>query len=86
VESIVSTPTRFRSAARRSRPCPGVVAEFVPARLHEKRSGLTRDNTPGTFTVEEILLHLCTHELRHQGQVQSMLRLLGKKAPNLDWI
>jgi len=63
-----------------------VVAEFVPARLHEQRSGLTRDNSPGTFTVEEILLHLCTHELRHQGQIQAMLRLLGKKAPNLDWI
>jgi uncharacterized damage-inducible protein DinB len=27
-----------------------------------------------------------THELRHQGQLQAMLRLLGKAAPNADWI
>jgi len=27
-----------------------------------------------------------THELRHQGQLQAMLRLPGKAAPNADWI
>ena len=59
---------------------------LVPSSLAEKRGGLDRDNKPATFTVEEIFLHLCTHELRHQGQAQAMLRLLGKKAPNLDWI
>lgn len=62
------------------------LAEYVPHRLSEIRSGLDRENEPGTFTVEEIFLHLCTHELRHQGQIQAMLRLLGRKAPNLDWI
>jgi len=60
--------------------------EFTPARLQETRSGLDRDNQRAEFTVEAIFMHLITHELRHHGQIQAMLRLLGKKAPNLDWI
>jgi len=64
-----------------------VLAEYVPSRLGEPRVALDRDGKPATFTVEEILLHLCTHELRHQGQIQAMLRLTGMPAaPNLDWI
>ena len=64
-----------------------VLAAYVPSRLGERRSALDRDNRPAEFTVEQILLHLVTHELRHQGQIQAMLRLLGRAAaPNLDWI
>lgn len=64
-----------------------VLDEYVPKRLQEIRSGLDRDNRKAEFTVESILLHLVTHELRHHGQAQAMLRLSGMKAaPNLDWI
>ncbi|HET9952081.1 MAG TPA: DinB family protein, partial [Candidatus Eisenbacteria bacterium] len=64
-----------------------VLDEYVPSRLGETRSALDREDRPATFTVEELLLHVCTHELRHQGQIQAMLRLLGRPAaPNLDWI
>jgi uncharacterized damage-inducible protein DinB len=60
---------------------------YVPGRLLEIRTGLDRDNKKADFTVELILLHLLTHELRHHGQAQAMLRLLGRPAaPNLDWI
>jgi uncharacterized damage-inducible protein DinB len=62
------------------------LAAYVPARLHEKREGKQIDGTVVEFTVEQILTHVFTHELRHQGQVQVMLRLLGKAAPNADWI
>lgn len=63
-----------------------VLSEYVPARLKELRRGNTIDGTETTFTVEQILTHVFTHELRHQGQIQVMLRLLGKPAPNADWI
>jgi uncharacterized damage-inducible protein DinB len=58
-----------------------VLAEYAtPAKLHETRpAGSTQ------LTVEEILIHVFTHELRHQGQLQVILRLLGKKPPNADW-
>lgn len=62
------------------------IAAHVPARLHELRRGKLMDGTETTFTVEQILSHVFTHELRHQGQLQVMLRLLGKEAPNADWI
>ena len=88
IERIYADPasSRLRSEeiARITRRALG---EFVPARLAEIRSGLDRDNRPADFTVEQIFLHLVTHELRHQGQAQAMLRLLGRPAaPNLDWI
>lgn len=63
-----------------------VLAAYVPARLGELRRGTEIDGTETTFTVEQILTHVFTHELRHQGQLQAMLRLLGKDAPNADWI
>jgi len=63
-----------------------VLAAFVPGGLQELRSGKQLDGTEVNFTVEQILTHVFTHELRHQGQIQAMLRLLGKKAPNADWI
>jgi uncharacterized damage-inducible protein DinB len=63
-----------------------VVAAYLPGRLREARRGKQADGTEVDFTVEQILTHVFTHELRHQGQIQAMLRLLGKKAPNADWI
>jgi uncharacterized damage-inducible protein DinB len=63
-----------------------VLADFVPGRLGETRAGKLIDGSPAEFTVEQILTHVFTHELRHQGQLQAMLRLLGKPAPNADWI
>ena len=79
------------AARRRSEEIAAITTRaleaFVPARLAEIRSGLDRENKPADFTVEEIFLHLVTHELRHHGQAQAMLRLLGRPAaPNLDWI
>ncbi|MGH7682629.1 MAG: DinB family protein [Candidatus Eiseniibacteriota bacterium] len=63
-----------------------VLAGYVPDRLRELRRGTEMDGTEATFTVEQILTHVFTHELRHQGQLQVMLRLLGKSSPNADWI
>jgi uncharacterized damage-inducible protein DinB len=88
IERVFADPasTRSRSEAITA-GTRRVLDEYVPSRLGETRSGLDRDNRPAEFTVEQIFLHLCTHELRHQGQIQAMLRLLGRPAaPNLDWI
>jgi len=64
----------------------GVLAAYMPARLREIRRGTQMDGSETTFTVEQILTHVFTHELRHQGQIQAVLRLLDKPAPNADWI
>ena len=64
----------------------GVLDAYMPARLREIRRGTQMDGSETTFTVEQILTHVFTHELRHQGQIQAMLRLLDKAAPNADWI
>lgn len=37
-------------------------------------------------SVEDILLHLCTHGFHHRAQIASMLSKDGKKPPNLDFI
>jgi uncharacterized damage-inducible protein DinB len=63
-----------------------VLAAYVPSRMGETRMGLDIHEREVPFTVEQILTHVFTHELRHQGQLQAMLRLLGRKAPNADWI
>jgi uncharacterized damage-inducible protein DinB len=63
-----------------------VLEAYMPARLSELRRGTQMDGSEASFTVEQILTHVFTHELRHQGQFQVMLRLLGKPAPNADWI
>jgi uncharacterized damage-inducible protein DinB len=63
-----------------------VLDAYVPARLGETRICDDLEGKPTQFTVEQILTHVFTHELRHQGQLQAMLRLLGKPAPNVDWI
>lgn len=63
-----------------------VLAEYAaPAKLRETRPAGGPDGTPVQLTVEEILTHVYTHELRHQGQLQVIFRLLGKKPPNVDW-
>ena len=64
----------------------GTLTKHVPAALDEMRQGKDADGNPAPFTVEQILTHVFTHELRHQGQIQVMLRLLGRPAPNADWI
>ena len=51
----------------------------------ETREVKGADGSSIRLTVEEILTHVFTHELRHQGQLQVVLRLLGKKPPNADW-
>lgn len=74
---------RGEEIAKRTR---NVLAAYMPARLREIRRGTQMDGKETTFTVEQILTHVFTHELRHQGQLQVMLRLLGRPAPNADWI
>ena len=80
VELTRSTSKEAQSITRR------ILDAYVPGRLSETRSGKDAQGNPATFTVEQILTHVFTHELRHQGQIQAMLRLLGKPAPNADWI
>jgi len=63
-----------------------VLAEYAsPAKLNETREVKGADGSLTRLTVEQILTHVFTHELRHQGQIQVVLRLLGKKPPNADW-
>lgn len=83
-----ATPADARARARAvAEHTRRVLAAFVPARLGETREAPDRDGARAKFTVEQILTHVYTHELRHQGQLQAMFRLLGReKAPNLDWI
>ena len=63
-----------------------MLAGLDASRLAETREATDREGAPATFTVAEILMHVVTHELRHHGHVQAMFRLLGRRAPNLDWI
>ncbi len=87
IERMYATPAMARARgaeiADRTRR---VLSEYYPARLQELRRGTQMDGTEGTFTVEQILTHVFTHELRHQGQLQAMFRLLGNVPPNADWI
>ena len=63
-----------------------LLAGLDASRLAETRDATDREGAPATFTVAEILMHVVTLELRHHGHVQAMFRLLGRSAPNLDWI
>jgi len=87
IERLYATPeaarVRGQEVAEQTR---GTLAEFVPTRLQESRQGKDVHGSIVDFTVEQILTHVFTHELRHQGQLQAMLRLLGKEPPNADWI
>ena len=78
-----STRERGEEVAARTR---ATLASHVPRGLSEIRKGKDFAGDPADFTVEQILTHVFTHELRHQGQLQVLLRLLGKPAPNADWI
>jgi uncharacterized damage-inducible protein DinB len=81
--TVAATRARSEEVAAVTRR---VLRDCVPGRLRETRRGTLVDGAPADFTVEQILTHVFTHELRHQGQIQAMLRLLGKPAPNADWI
>ena len=84
---LYATQALARERARRIQDhTRKVLAAYVPGRLGEMRAGPDINQNEVPFTVEQILTHVFTHELRHQGQLQAMLRLLGKKAPNADWI
>ena len=87
IERMYATPPMARARgveiADRTRRA---ISEYDPAGLQEMRRGTQMDGTEAEFTVEQILTHIFTHELRHQGQLQVMLRLLGKVPPNADWI
>jgi uncharacterized damage-inducible protein DinB len=79
------TLARGRSVAAVTRRA--LRAYATPSRLREKRR-IPRWQRKGfeTVTVDQILTHVYTHELRHQGQIQSIIRYLGKTPPNADWI
>jgi uncharacterized damage-inducible protein DinB len=82
------TPAKTRARGRTvAAVTRGVLREFTGRRLQEKRR-IPRFGRKGhvQITVEQILTHVYTHELRHQGQIQSVLRHLKQAPPNIDWI
>lgn len=87
IPGLYATPAMARAKGREAADITrSVLAEYsTPAKLHEKREVNGADGSRIHLTVEEILTHVFTHELRHQGQLQVVLRLLGKKPPNADW-
>ncbi len=91
IEAVIkrryATPTLTRARGREvAEVTRAVLQEYeVPNKLAETRPVKGADGGAITLTVEEILTHVFTHELRHQGQLQVILRLLGKKPPNADW-
>ena len=59
----------------------------APGRLGETRTlPPWGGGGPQEVTVDQVLSHVYTHELRHQGQIQAALRFLGRTPPNADWI
>ena len=82
-----ATPDKARAEGREVADLTrSVLSEYSsPAKLHETREVKGADGGVIHLTVEQILIHVFTHELRHQGQLQVVLRLLGKKPPNADW-
>ncbi len=82
-----ATPAKTRAQGREVADITrSVLAEYAaPAKMHESREVNGADGSRIHLTVEQILTHVFTHELRHQGQLQVILRLLGKKPPNADW-
>ena len=82
IRSRYATPALTRARGREvAEITRAVLAEYAsPAKLQE-----TRPAGSARLTVEQIFIHVFTHELRHQGQLQVIFRLLGKKAPNGDW-
>ena len=87
IEQLYTSPAGARARGNEvADQTRAVLDEFVPAKMMENREGKDIDGKVVHFTVEQIPTHVFTHELRHQGQLQAMLRLMGKKAPNADWI
>jgi uncharacterized damage-inducible protein DinB len=82
------TPARARARGRAvAAVTRRVLRLYGPLRLEEKRR-VPRFGRKGfqIVTVDQILTHVYTHELRHQGQIQSAIRRLGRTPPNVDWI
>jgi len=88
IPGLYATPAMARAKGREAADITrSVLSEYAtPAKLRETREVNGADGSRIHLTVEQILTHVFTHELRHQGQLQAMLRLLGKPAPNADWI
>ena len=87
IASLYATPAKARAQGREvAEITRSVLAEYAaPAKMKETREVNGADGSRIRLTIEEILTHVFTHELRHQGQLQAVLRLLGKKPPNADW-
>ena len=87
IQRRYATPEKARAQGREVADITrSVLADYAaPAKMREARDASGADGSPTQLTVEEILTHVFTHELRHQGQLQVILRLLGKKPPNADW-
>ena len=82
------TPAKARARGRAvAAVTRRVLRDYRGRRLQEKRR-VPRFGRKGHdwLTIEQILTHVYTHELRHQGQIQSVLRHLKRKPPNIDWI
>lgn len=83
-----STPAKTRARGRAvAAVTRRVLRAYTGRRLREKRR-IKRYGGKGyvQVTVGQILTHVYTHELRHQGQIQSVLRHLKQQPPNIDWI
>jgi len=87
IPGLYPTPARARARGREvAEITRSVLTEYAaPAKMKETREVNGADGSRIHLTVEQILTHVFTHELRHQGQLQVILRLLGKKPPNADW-
>jgi len=86
IQRLYATPSLTRARGNEvAGETRAVLAEYMPGKLDETREVKGADGSSIRLTVEEILTHVFTHELRHQGQLQVVLRLLGKKPPNADW-
>jgi len=87
VKTLYPTPALARARGREVADITrSVLQEYAsPERLHETREVKGADGSVIHLTIEEIATHVFTHELRHQGQLQVILRLLGKTPPNADW-
>jgi uncharacterized damage-inducible protein DinB len=87
VPGLYPTPAQARLRGREVAAITrAVLAEYdLPGTRMETREVGGADGSRINLTIEQILIHVFTHELRHQGQLQVVLRLLGKKPPNADW-
>jgi uncharacterized damage-inducible protein DinB len=82
------TPARVRARGRAvASVTRRVLRAYDPKGLKETRT-VPRFGRKGydIRTVDQILTHVYTHELRHQGQIQAAIRYLKKTPPNADWI